>query len=659
MKKSIKKVVSILLAVTFVLTLTFVSVSVSAANYNIGVELESKNVMAGETFDIAVSINSNPGIALMRLYIKYDTNYLTLIGANDAGALGSYQFGDVYSSPYVMLWSNGAATENYTVTGTIATLTFVANSNITSDVNTIVEVYTKSANDILNTNLDLDKISLVAVNSTVSIAAENTVVGVTGINVTPENKVLTSIGEKFTVNAEVLPLAATNKTVTFSSNNNAVATVNSVTGVVTAVSEGVAIITAKTQDGNYTDTCEVLVELPHIHSLREIPEVSPTCYKTGVAGHYKCSGCGSLFADATATQSVTSAQLVLEKIAHTPGDTYDCDGNNHWKNCIVCGVAVNTSTHSYGSDNVCDACDYVLIPSDNSITFNGKTLSLASDISVNFYVAKSVIDQAGYSDPYVVFEFNDEVYTVTNYTEDSVEYKFTFKNIAPNQLGDVITAQVFAMKNGEAHGGEIIEYSVLQYCKSRLSKSSDATLKKLVIDLLNYGAAAQIYTDYKTDELVNAFLTEAQLSMGTVEDVVPKNHYRLYNDVASPSASWTAVGLQLTDSVVLRLKLSAANVNNLSVKFETDDGQSWIVPSSKFVATDGGYYVYFKELNADQMSTPVYASIYNGDQQVGATLRYSVETYVYYEKSNADAKLVNLIKAMLKYGNTTYDYANR
>lgn len=56
----------------------------------------------------------------------------------------------------------------------------------------------------------------------------------------------------------VLPTNATDKSVSWSSNNTSVATVSS-TGLVTAVSAGSATITVTTNDGGYTDTCAVTV----------------------------------------------------------------------------------------------------------------------------------------------------------------------------------------------------------------------------------------------------------------------------------------------------------------------------------------------------------------------------------------------------------------
>lgn len=66
-------------------------------------------------------------------------------------------------------------------------------------------------------------------------------------------------GDTGKLKASILPANAVNKSVTWSSNNEAVATVNS-SGVVTPVSKGIAIITVKTVDRGYTDSCVVNVD---------------------------------------------------------------------------------------------------------------------------------------------------------------------------------------------------------------------------------------------------------------------------------------------------------------------------------------------------------------------------------------------------------------
>jgi len=76
------------------------------------------------------------------------------------------------------------------------------------------------------------------------------------------NKTSTTIpmGETESLTATVSPSNATNKNVTWSSNNTAVATVNATTGVITAVGVGEATITATAADGSgKTATCDVEV----------------------------------------------------------------------------------------------------------------------------------------------------------------------------------------------------------------------------------------------------------------------------------------------------------------------------------------------------------------------------------------------------------------
>lgn len=81
-------------------------------------------------------------------------------------------------------------------------------------------------------------------------------VHVTGITLSQSSLPLKE-GETATLIATVRPDDATNKRVSWSSNNNEVATVEE--GVVTAILAGQAIITATTEDGGKTATCSVTV----------------------------------------------------------------------------------------------------------------------------------------------------------------------------------------------------------------------------------------------------------------------------------------------------------------------------------------------------------------------------------------------------------------
>jgi endoglucanase len=82
-------------------------------------------------------------------------------------------------------------------------------------------------------------------------------VPVTGVTVNPTSANIV-VGGTQTLTATVLPANATNKSVTWSSSNTAVATVNS-TGVVTGVANGLATITVTTTSGSKTATAAISV----------------------------------------------------------------------------------------------------------------------------------------------------------------------------------------------------------------------------------------------------------------------------------------------------------------------------------------------------------------------------------------------------------------
>lgn len=100
-----------------------------------------------------------------------------------------------------------------------------------------------------------------AANASISDTCTVTVTTPTsGVTVTPESVSLNT-GQTHQLTATVSPATASNKNVTWSTSSGNVATVNS-SGLVTAVGNGTATITARTASGGYTDTCNVTVSTP-------------------------------------------------------------------------------------------------------------------------------------------------------------------------------------------------------------------------------------------------------------------------------------------------------------------------------------------------------------------------------------------------------------
>ena len=130
----------------------------------------------------------------------------------------------------------------------------------------------------------------------VTVTVNPNIIKPTGITIDKQTLTLTE-GETGKLTATVLPSNATNKTVTWTSGNTSVATVNS-SGTVTAVTEGIVTITASTFNG-YKATATVIVE------ARQLPVIENGIY------FEKPSGWGSdinaYFFDSTTNSTVGKA----------------------------------------------------------------------------------------------------------------------------------------------------------------------------------------------------------------------------------------------------------------------------------------------------------------------------------------------------------------
>lgn len=99
--------------------------------------------------------------------------------------------------------------------------------------------------------------------ATCDVTAENR--AVTGISLKTSTTI--GVGQTETLVPTFAPEDATNKSVTWSSNNTAIATVDA-NGTVTGLNQGTAIITVTSVDGGYTATCSVCVKVLSTYTIQ-------------------------------------------------------------------------------------------------------------------------------------------------------------------------------------------------------------------------------------------------------------------------------------------------------------------------------------------------------------------------------------------------------
>ena len=151
------------------LVLVFLTVNITAfAEDEATIRVSQTEAKAGETVEVTVSLENNPGIISMLLSVSYDKRTLTLKDVKDAGILGASLHSDnMATSPYYLFWSNGTAKTNFTSNGTIATLTFeVAEDAVTGDY-PIKVTYDKRRDGIFD--FDMEPVSFAIENGSISV----------------------------------------------------------------------------------------------------------------------------------------------------------------------------------------------------------------------------------------------------------------------------------------------------------------------------------------------------------------------------------------------------------------------------------------------------------------------------------------------------------
>ena len=107
-------------------------------------------------------------------------------------------------------------------------------------------------------------------NEKCQVTVTDKIINVTGVSLSETEEILVA-GDNLQLEAIIVPSTATDKTVTWESSDNKVASVDG-KGVVTAITEGNTTITATTNDGDKTASCKITVRGKGVDISK--PEVS-------------------------------------------------------------------------------------------------------------------------------------------------------------------------------------------------------------------------------------------------------------------------------------------------------------------------------------------------------------------------------------------------
>ena len=319
--------------------------------------------------------------------------------------------------------------------------------------------------------------------------------------------------------------------------------------------------------------------------------------------------------------------------------TFSTVGNVEFYTCAGCDKLYIKN----GEEYVEVSAEDIILPTIkySNTEFTGASLNLGKDLSIRYHVTLSETENI--HDYVVRFTMNEKTTVVSDYELDATtgKYVFSFRGIAPQCMGDSITAEL-------VKGEEVIDtqedYSVRKYVINALEFYSDyAELTQLLSDLLYYGAAAQEYTGYKADALVTDGLELTAASTATPGEA-DKN--REINGTGT-DVKFTAAGVRFDYINRIYVKITAASLDGIKI---TVNGESLEILETN---TPNIYVAYSDAISALDFSDKFVFTLSVGGSEI-QTLTYTVNDYA-FSKHN-DTEIGELALALYRYGKSAEAY---
>ena len=228
--------------------------------------------------------------------------------------------------------------------------------------------------------------------------------------------------------------------------------------------------------------------------------------------------------------------------------------------------------------------------------------------------------------------------------------RFSFKGVTPQYLNLQVKMDLITLSNNEIVSTK--KQSVKEYCMNVLSLSEYEgyttnklrALKTVAVDLLNYGAAAQNYTEKNTSDLANKDLTEEQKTLASSFDT-PKNKLNLPNQ-AEKTVTWKGARLWFNSKVGVGLVFSInEEIAKDSITVDIDGN---IISEFTEVTINGEtcYEARYNDISALDFNKDIKALVKVNEEVASVELNYSVNSY----SSNASEKMKELAQATYCYG---------
>ena len=280
-------------------------------------------------------------------------------------------------------------------------------------------------------------------------------------------------------------------------------------------------------------------------------------------------------------------------------------------------------------------------------------LTLSNDLSVNFYAKEAVGENA-----YLTASVEGIAGEKTIYANAGNAYKFTVTDLAPQLMSRKITVKLYNAAK-ELKGTN--EITLSDYCKTLLDRGAAGNnmgekefkaLSTLVVDLLNYGAAAQEYKGYEAT--CNTFLTgEAYTGFVGGEYTMPTASAftaTVADEETIANVKPTTAKLYLDYNVVARIAFEVKDIAVDGVKALVGGSAVTANVSSAAMEIEGvTTYTASIPLSVLDIEKEVSVTLLSGGKEVGYTVTGSVSGYLATRAANAEATDKTLASKLYAY----------
>ena len=307
-----------------------------------------------------------------------------------------------------------------------------------------------------------------------------------------------------------------------------------------------------------------------------------------------------------------------------------------------------------------------------TLAIPGFNVKFESDYSVYVYVPKTITNQ--YATVKVIASkamYDGDTFTgysdveLTEGISQGNYMLYEYAGFAAKEIASEIKAHIVAIDaDGNEFYGPEKNYSLQSYALNKIkSESTDAKFRTMMVDFVNYGAAAQVYFSYNTTALANVGAEDYQ-NLAT-----PTRAYEKHTANTADTSYATQIkgfNLQFLNKVHIYgyVAINGQDIEDIKANWYGEatyvdaDGKSQTqrIDLSEMFAS-GSYYLFsFNNLFSKEMSVPVTFTLYNAEgEQMSNAATYSIESYANSKGSGTD-NLAKLTQALMSFGDAASAY---